>query len=540
MLRIHIAIWSLFLLASCQKSGPEYVNRFSDGQLQKIYDLQDRQDSKRLIPFLKAKKAAHREAAALAFASIQDTNAVRFLKVNMFTDLDKSVRKAAAYSIGQLRDTNNVGILFMAWENEIEPEVRKTILVSLGKSANQQVVDYLDNFRTGITVLRQGHTKAMFQSLWKRKVGEQYVENAIEYLAPTSSDETRFYAACLLSRMPKKFMEPHMEDVKILAQRNTEGEIGRLLGWAVKGKEKKEKTSFEEFKASAATLTDKPYKLAQRMLQTGFASPEGLEYLKNEAFEARFQVVRTTAAEVYFSSLNPIDRETDQHKQFVKSCIRSRDMALQSHACYEIFKHADSTYLDLLRLYKDSLAMPKQLETYIDFEKAIASITDQEYAAPDVKSEHYIDWQHVLSIPEKQQVLIETNKGNVLLDLFVNDAPGSVSNFLKLVQDSFYNGKYFHRVVKNFVVQAGCPRGDGWGALDWTQRSEFSNYQTYSTGTFGLASAGKDTEGVQWFITHNATPFLDGRYTILGRVHSGMDVIQNIEVGDKVLKINIL
>ena len=538
MHKLHIVLWCLILIG-CQQAGPEYVNRFSDAQLQKIYDLQDKQDTRRLIPFLKAKKAPHREAAALAFASIQDTNAVRFLKVNLFTDLDKSVRKAAAYSIGQLRDTANVGILFMAWENEIEPEVRKTIIVALGKSANQQVVGYLNNFRTGITALRQGHVKAMFQSLWKRQVGDQYVENAISYLTPTSSEETRYYAAALLSRVPRKYIEPHLAEVRTLTERYSDGELGRLLKSAVTGRENKEKITFDVFQQSKMAMEEKPYQLAKLMLKTEFEGDEQLSYVKKEAFQSRYQVVRTAAAEAYFASVKNVDRDQDSYQSFVKACIQSRDMALQSHACYEMFKHADSSYLDLLRLYKDSLAMPKQMETYIDFEKAIASITGEDYTAPEVKSDRYIDWNHVMTIPEDQQVLIQTTKGDVVLNLFVNDAPASVSNFLKLVQDSFYNGKYFHRVVENFVVQAGCPRGDGWGSLDWTQRSEFSNYQTYSTGTFGLASAGKDTEGVQWFITHNATPFLDGRYTILGRVDSGMDVIQKIEVGDKVLNITV-
>ena len=79
--------------------------------------------------------------------------------------------------------------------------------------------------------------------------------------------------------------------------------------------------------------------------------------------------------------------------------------------------------------------------------------------------------------------------------------------------------------------------GDGWGSLDWTQRSEFSNYQRYKTGTVGIASAGKDTEGVQFFISHCPTPHLDGRYTIFARVISGMDVVNNIEVGDRMVTV---
>ncbi|MFB1004797.1 MAG: peptidylprolyl isomerase [Bacteroidia bacterium] len=143
-------------------------------------------------------------------------------------------------------------------------------------------------------------------------------------------------------------------------------------------------------------------------------------------------------------------------------------------------------------------------------------------------------------MPKDQQVLLTTNKGDITLQLFVEDAPGTVVNFLHLIDSGFYDGKYFHRVVPQFVIQGGCPRGDGWGSQEWSQRSEFSNYQRYETGTVGIASAGKDTEGVQFFISHCPTPHLDGRYTIFARVISGMDVVNKIEVGDKMVKVKRL
>ena len=133
--------------------------------------------------------------------------------------------------------------------------------------------------------------------------------------------------------------------------------------------------------------------------------------------------------------------------------------------------------------------------------------------------------------------MIETNKGNIILELFVDNAPGTVSNFIKLMNEGYYDNKYFHRVVPQFVIQGGCPRGDGWGSLNWTQRSEFSHYTGFETGTIGIASAGKDTEGVQFFITHCPTPFLDGRYTAFGRVTEGMNVVQQIRIGDVITSI---
>jgi len=108
-----------------------------------------------------------------------------------------------------------------------------------------------------------------------------------------------------------------------------------------------------------------------------------------------------------------------------------------------------------------------------------------------------------------------------------------------LAESGFYNGKAFHRVVPNFVVQAGCPRGDGFGSLDFTIRSELAETYYDDEGYMGMASAGPHTEGTQLFITHSPTPHLDGRYTIFGKVTSGMDVVHKIGMQDIINQITI-
>ena len=121
----------------------------------------------------------------------------------------------------------------------------------------------------------------------------------------------------------------------------------------------------------------------------------------------------------------------------------------------------------------------------------------------------------------------------------MEDAPGSVASFVELVRSGFYNGKSFHRVVPNFVVQGGDPRGDGWGSVDYNLRSEFADLR-YGAGAVGLASAGKDTESCQWFITHAPAPHLDGRYTIFAQVVGGLEVVEKLEIGDKIEQIELV
>jgi peptidyl-prolyl cis-trans isomerase B (cyclophilin B) len=127
---------------------------------------------------------------------------------------------------------------------------------------------------------------------------------------------------------------------------------------------------------------------------------------------------------------------------------------------------------------------------------------------------------------------IRCRAGTFRVELFGDDAPQTVANFLRLARKGFFDGLTFHRVVPDFVVQGGCPRGDGWGDPGWTIRSEFNRHR-YERGTVGIAHDGKDTGGSQFFVTLSPQPHLDGRYTVFGRVIDGMDVVERIERGDR-------
>lgn len=182
--------------------------------------------------------------------------------------------------------------------------------------------------------------------------------------------------------------------------------------------------------------------------------------------------------------------------------------------------------------------LPQDIEPWQELKKTIAYFdgleNEAENNAEAPMTNRAIDWQLVQRIAPDHRVRIKTSKGDILVQLKVEDSPGSVSNFLRLIREGFYKQSVFHRVVPNFVIQDGCPRGDGWGGPAYAIGSEFAP-QYYGEGSVGMASAGKDTEGSQWFITHSPTPHLDGRYTIFARVIEGMGVVQRIEVGDRVL-----
>jgi cyclophilin family peptidyl-prolyl cis-trans isomerase/HEAT repeat protein len=175
---------------------------------------------------------------------------------------------------------------------------------------------------------------------------------------------------------------------------------------------------------------------------------------------------------------------------------------------------------------------------------ALRSITGSDYRAQILTGyePRYtdFDFNYLRALPETVHVKIETIRGDISCDFYKNAAPFTIMSILKLAeQRGFYRGVPFHRVVPNFVIQGGDPRGDGWGGPGYSLRSEFSPLR-YETGTIGIASAGKDTEGSQFFITQSPQPHLDGRYTIIGKVTSGMGVVDKILVDDHIYDIKVL
>ena len=142
-------------------------------------------------------------------------------------------------------------------------------------------------------------------------------------------------------------------------------------------------------------------------------------------------------------------------------------------------------------------------------------------------------------VPIMKKAIIETEKGNIILELFENEAPKTVDNFVKLINQGFYNGLTFHRVIDNFMIQCGCPKGDGTGGPGYTIKCEI-NPKKHRTGTLSMAHAGKNTGGSQFFITHAPQPHLDGVHTVFGQVREGMDVVNKIRQGDIMTKVSVV
>ena len=135
---------------------------------------------------------------------------------------------------------------------------------------------------------------------------------------------------------------------------------------------------------------------------------------------------------------------------------------------------------------------------------------------------------------------IETNKGAIKCELFEDKTPRTFANFTKLANENYYDGLKFHRVIENFMVQTGCPEGTGTGGPGYTFEDEFHAELRHSgPGILSMANSGPNTNGSQFFITHVATPWLDDKHSVFGKVIEGQDVIDAIKQGDEITSVAI-
>ena len=136
--------------------------------------------------------------------------------------------------------------------------------------------------------------------------------------------------------------------------------------------------------------------------------------------------------------------------------------------------------------------------------------------------------------------VITTTRGTIKLELFDGKTPKTCANFEKLVKQGFYDGLTFHRVIADFMIQGGCPRGNGTGGPGYEFDDEFHpDLKHDKPGMLSMANAGPNTNGSQFFITHVPCPWLDGKHSVFGKVIEGQDVVDIVEEGDEIQKITV-
>jgi cyclophilin family peptidyl-prolyl cis-trans isomerase/HEAT repeat protein len=307
---------------------------------------------------------------------------------------------------------------------------------------------------------------------------------------------------------------------------------------------------------------------------------KGTPYFKRLLLEALAKIGNTAAVQQLRQFLNVPDKrlvysaytgiaQCNQLQSVdILQALFSGDLALVATAAEGIMQHPQwCSFQDLEKAYlklsepDDIEAMISLLQTglvldslrAIPFLRQVATQAESPYLVnqaiemltkagdknpPPRKREKFYVVAVVKATNQLPEIVISTEKGDIEVELWPDLAPATVANFISLIKKNFYNNLTFHRVVSDFVIQGGDPRGDGWGGPGYAIPCEY-NEAEFKRGTIGMATAGKDTGGSQFFICHSEQPHLNGKYTAFGCVKKGMEIVDIIEIDDKILEITI-
>lgn len=214
-----------------------------------------------------------------------------------------------------------------------------------------------------------------------------------------------------------------------------------------------------------------------------------------------------------------------------------------------------TSVLDALLEFGDSLAVSDEIsaavlsgrqDSHFTVRKRSRELAERLGLPSDIRSPHYATGVSIANYKDfferydkNPKAILQTSKGKITIELYYQSAPKTVINFIELAEAGYYDTLAWIRVVPDFVIQDGCPRGDGWGGPGYEIRCEY-NDRHYEMGSVGMATSGKDTGGSQYFICQSPQPHLDGRYTLFGQVIDGMNVATLVEVGDTIYSVKIV
>jgi len=263
--------------------------------------------------------------------------------------------------------------------------------------------------------------------------------------------------------------------------------------------------------------------------------PHDADYIARNRLEGADVIIRATAAEVLGQT--PSEANTRDLAEALPRALRDKDLndaalaildALakqKSAAANDAIKTALDSSDHLIRRRAVSLLKANGVG---DFSNRIGTVKTRNTEA---------DYRRAIArIGKHVAATVVTSKGSFTIEFLPEDAPLTVDNFIKLARKGYFNGQTIPRVVPNFVIQAGDPRGDTNGGPGYQIRCEI-NELPYKRAAVGMALSGKDTGGSQWFVTHSPQPHLDGGYTVFGRVICGMDVVDRIARGDTIRRV---
>lgn len=609
------SIYLLCLLAfgcgasSTTKPPTPANNKWSDARLAPVLDAQDHRDSNALLVLLSDTAVAVREAAAMAFISVQDTS-VRDDLAEAMHDAQPTVRLAAAWALSFVADTSAVKAIADQALQEKDPSMASAFYAASFRALTKAKPQLDPQELFSAFVKSDGYQRVCIAAVLGRlpkealvPVERRYIELLQREMQPGSkmlliagmknfSDTLarkavsdllidkdpmirvaalRAHAAIVGNAAAPDILQALNDSLP--AVRSTAVELLKGMDaldgeacWAA-GQENADVMVKIPLYGFAVQFGDEGTRnIAGSLMQSMWAQPAD-PYVRAALIEARATTVGPDTLVAWMQSQRPAverqaafaavmkqvrtmkrfqgtlgDRAYSQLAAVLRAAMETGDAGLIASSMDELLKEDPEVItmvLDSAMQHKviESLHPFRDLEARQMLEQAIAKrdgLSSPKHQRPAYN--HPIDRTTLATLREDQEYRITTTKGDIVIAIEPNAAPGTCTAFDSLVASGFYNGKYFHRVVPDFVAQGGCPRGDGYGAMDWTMRTE-NGYAGFVTGAVGIASAGRDTESSQFFIMLAPAPHLDGRYTRFAHVVSGMDVAQKLVVGDQITSV---
>ncbi len=613
-MRVLLPVLVAFVFTGCATGAGQRAteNRWADERLLPVLEAQEHRDVPALCALMKDTVPEVREAAALAFASVQDSASVPCLLGGLI-DAEVAVRSTSAFALSFIADSTTVVRMAEAAMDERDTTVQRAlmsasfiamqrngllkepnaILYFMDRShgqASARAADALRRLPDSLVLHAADEIEAhmatqetdarQFLILAMKKMGDRANRTLLGRIAvenPRTNERVnaqRVYGTLYQDEGSDEVLlgapMSHAENQAVLeilaarehlnarmvmshvGQRSDTAVVIGLLGLVIHhGTEGLADSARAMLDAIAKAVRD-PYLKADVITVRARSPKDGdfealMSIMTSDAHpaerQAAFQgVLRIVLERMKRSRFASREAQYAELGNVIRAALNSGDAGLISAAAEEL-EQADP---DAIRIMLDpatesaarAVLLPiRDLEAVLLLDKAVAKRDERSaplHAKPPFN--HPIDHTRLKALKQGQQYRITTNKGEIIIATDVNECPGTCVAFDSLVTAGYYIGKAFHRMVPNFVVQGGCPRGDGYGGMPWTLRTEIAR-TPFVAGSVGLASAGPDTESCQFFITHSATPHLDGRYTRFGGVVSGMEVLWELGVGDRMLRV---
>ena len=534
---------------------------------------------KTLVQYIEAYTPEIRANALNALARLRAKNANEQARNLLQTDADAIVRANSARVLGAAEDKDAFDLLLNAATDDKDSRVRVSAIRSLGSLKDAKAADRLlergeklladckkSKFANPVEKSELLEIATALGRILPKTNNERAIKflDAFRYEDSYQSPETEIaFAQIAPSAYLKAVPRDNPKDTEIWRQLSSASQgMAEFAKLDDKGNSLDSKEKPQEILGVFLKVTNSPPNTLKGALAlpdmlrayAGFKSDD-LSQILRDYLKHKDLFVRATAAELLGEQ--PATKEnvqalkiafaaslkTDKNYDDAQLAILSALVKLDKTEATEYLRLAlDAPNFLVRRRAADLIKQNDLQKDFLGFEQKVGTVKPYN-AKTGTKLGQILnteaDYRRAVS-RKSARAILATEKGTFTIEFLPQDAPLTVDNFIKLAKSGYFNGLAVHRVVPNFVMQDGDPRGDGNGGPGWNIRDEM-NMVPYERGAVGMALSGKDTGGSQWFVTHSPQPHLDGGYTVFGRVNeTDMKVVDKIVRGDKILNVKII